>query len=67
MGRPKKFVKSRIFTWFVRESNFQLFDEIIEHKKVKLNPVYGREEKFRMTNLEWGVYFFRMTNSVRIF
>ena len=28
---------------------------------------WGREEKFRMTNLEWGVYFFRMTNSVRIF
>ena len=27
----------------------------------------GREEKFRMTNLEWGVYFFSVTNLVRTF
>ena len=27
----------------------------------------GWVEKFRMTNLEWGVYFFSVTNLVRTF
>ena len=26
---------------------------------------YGKDEKFRMTNLEWGVDFFSMTNLVK--
>ena len=32
----------------------------------KLNSVFdGKDEKFRMTNLEWGVDFFSLTNLVK--
>ena len=34
------------------------------HENSKL-ATGGKDEKFRMTNLEWGVDFFSMTNLVK--
>ena len=42
-------------------------DPIIIHVKLMPSdaPGTGKDEKFRMTNLEWGVDFFSLTNLVK--
>ena len=41
-----------------------IFQKIIGGPKF-CSEINGKDEKFRMTNLEWGVDFFSMTNLVK--